>query len=1584
MESWESFRARLRTMAPTSASSAPADTVEAMRARADVTEAPRDERKRKAKENLERLAREEGITVEELRARQVQEGGPAKQTRGEHGAKAGLAAITAAAPTAAAILAPAAVGSLVGPLGTLGGLAVGLGAAFGTNLAQQKIMEATGVAGDVGQGLGEYRQEHPYESLVAENVPQALALRPGRESLKAANLVLGGGIGGATELWSQARSNEPWNMGRVAESAGLSALFSTPYGPAGRAMAPRAAGPGMAEDDLLARLPGGPNDPGGPGGGGGPFVGPVGPERPSIRPWRHGALTPEQLAAQGIAPDGVSPLGAVDLSQQTADLPPMGPPPVDSIGPRPQPAIEPPFPTVDVGTASIDPRARTVGPTDVETVALERARMERAAAVDAAAGEDLAGVKLPVPRKRKPGDSTSSLERSRREVADETAGLDLVDANIGRAAAGEDLVTPGGRRRVGTVRVEGRKKPEHFYEVEQTAGADDGGPYVRQIVEDGTRFEVRHYPDRIEIATIAGKEYRRLSVEAAAAEKAGRADEAKALRKQADATLGKGVGEGGYTFLLRMAKRRGVTLMSDKFDSVEIGASKRWERYVREGIATFDEKLGRYRTREPGEAGAPVSRFADDADMKAWYASPDKWDESPYGPRARAQRGASDPAPGGGAADGHEVPFSEAGSGPVGRDPLSARQPGAEPGAGNDPVADVAPVEPAGPGAAGQPGPGGDAAGPVPAGAEAPAAAAEAAPGAVDSAAGDVTPDTPWPELLDALLPRFDPNKPQANMGPGGARWDTSPAAVAKRAEIARRLKAAGARGTADMARALEGLGMTADQAGAYASKLTQEGAFGGGPGAPPPPDQQAPPPPPGQPQPAPPPPPEVQILRTALREAVPVRGQQNRAYTAERKQKAARLEQVDKQGGEAAFDQKRAILKGELPTVQFTGVRQRFTQDQVDNLFRTIDSTPVLRWPFERFNAGAALKALIDTRGGRVPQDAELALLDKVFPGIAADVKAARPFWRQAGDFLLESVNLSRSLVTAPDMSAPLRQGFVLSTSHPRIAGRAAREMVKSFFSPEAYKALEQNIQLRQNRPLYDEAGLFLADPNGPAISLREEAFVAGPLAERILGIPADLVKWALPPVARDSLAGRVGIGALNLPRAAYQGSQRAYAAYLNKLRADVFDLVAGEFQAGGLSPENNPTEFKALASYINMATGHGGLGKYGERAAPVLTGVLFSPRFLAARLQALGHVATAGQLMPPALRKEALRSALSTAGTIAGLLYLGKLAGGDVEVSPMQAGAGPGVSSNWLKVRIGKTRFDVAAGFQQWLRYSMQIALGARRTDTGAVVDANRLTSLHRLFRSKMQPTAGVIHDLLNGGENMLGESLEADRMLAENFFPMIAQDVEALYEEHAVAPIAAVGTGFAWFGGGVQTYGQDIPPAYMVRTPAENALAVIGMQAATGANRDERATRDLMRNFEGRLRGGEDIEDVLLDSLKKGLLSEKQANLVMQRADLDPWTTRFKALPLAQAEQVYTQLLKVEPERKEAWGKLLEEKRLRTQALALSAKVSGGRGTREDYRESRRLMREVKKLERERGVTHRPKRRTFVEESPYAGAR
>jgi hypothetical protein len=508
--------------------------------------------------------------------------------------------------------------------------------------------------------------------------------------------------------------------------------------------------------------------------------------------------------------------------------------------------------------------------------------------------------------------------------------------------------------------------------------------------------------------------------------------------------------------------------------------------------------------------------------------------------------------------------------------------------------------------------------------------------------------------------------------------------------------------------------------------------------------------------------------LTQALNSARRLSPEQRRLYRDERSNRAGEIMKTRNfTSGEGGYRAELAQLKGELPKVEFEGVRGEFTQPEVDSLFDKVKNHPELHGAYDPINARAGLAKLLD---GQLPTQNEIALLTRVFSKDFVDAALKkRGLMTKLRDAAGNALNIPRSLMSSFDLSAPFRQGLFLINRKEFWKSWGA--MFKSFGSEKAYNGVMDSIRINPDYDLMQSAGLSLTDA-GHVLNKREEAFMS---------------TWA----EKIPVVGKL-----------VRASDRAYTGFLNKVRADTFSTLVQKYHDAGIDVANSPEDLNGIARFINTATGRGGLGPL-ERAGPILNGIFFSPRLIASRVQLMNPKFYVD--LPPLVRKEALKSLVSL-GTIATtVLGLAAAGGADIETNPL--------SSDFGKIKVGNTRYDVLGGFGQYITLGARLATNQTKDLKGETKTLgmkygqdSRLDIAGKFARSKLSPPGSFLADYLKG-KDYSGNVFDLQDEATKLFIPLFLQDAADLVNKNGTKGIAMAAPGL--FGVGTNTY-SDTPPA------------------------------------------------------------------------------------------------------------------------------------------------------------------------------
>ena len=391
-------------------------------------------------------------------------------------------------------------------------------------------------------------------------------------------------------------------------------------------------------------------------------------------------------------------------------------------------------------------------------------------------------------------------------------------------------------------------------------------------------------------------------------------------------------------------------------------------------------------------------------------------------------------------------------------------------------------------------------------------------------------------------------------------------------------------------------------------------------------------------------------------------------------------------------------------------------------------------------------------------------------------DERARRTRLEKSLDLAIEVANLPRAFMATADLSAPLRQGVLFTVSNPSTAMRAGKEMFNQVSSQQRYDRWLADLKDSPGFDLMQKSKLYIADNVNPDVAAKEDEYATN-LAQKIPLI-GDVVK----------------------------GSERAYTSYLNKMRVDMFNRGVDLLSKDGLTFENAPQAYKALATYINAGTGRGNLAAL-EGSAKVLNTALFSPRLMASRIQLLTNWANPRfyKNTPLAVKKMYFKDMLIFIGVGLSVLRLAKLAGAEVEDDWK--------SSDFGKIKVGDTRWDIWGGFQPYVRFFGQQITGEKKSSTtGSITKldgsgyggADRVSEAGRFIRGKESPIVSFGHDAY-AGKDMFGNPFNIGEATLKRMWPLVIQGVVESWKEQGVKSLFTVGVPSV-FGIGTQTYNEN----------------------------------------------------------------------------------------------------------------------------------------------------------------------------------
>lgn len=332
----------------------------------------------------------------------------------------------------------------------------------------------------------------------------------------------------------------------------------------------------------------------------------------------------------------------------------------------------------------------------------------------------------------------------------------------------------------------------------------------------------------------------------------------------------------------------------------------------------------------------------------------------------------------------------------------------------------------------------------------------------------------------------------------------------------------------------------------------------------------------------------------------------------------------------------------------------------------------------------------------------------------------------KKAKEALISLGGITKSLKASLDLSAMGRQLLPVLFADPRSksfveAAKTTRDIVKKYLAGELTakqrNTFEAMIYLRPNHMngVYKKLGV--------AVGIQEEAY------------PETFVNKAL-----DRALGK-GLSA----------SELAFTAPIQMARASMADQLV--ILAGG---DTGTLKAQGAGDYINMMTGRGKTWFMSPDAQRIVNALLFSPRWLSARLEMVWNLKdvpslfgekTKGNIIArkrgaAALRQLAFYTFLPI--LISHLIGEDDDKWGDDEMERLWNRLTTWTSSDFGKIVWGDTRFDVSGGYAAVLSLAAKIARGYKTTTSGAKREQGWEKTLGDFLSGKMSPAARTVVDI------------------------------------------------------------------------------------------------------------------------------------------------------------------------------------------------------------------------------------------------
>lgn len=452
-----------------------------------------------------------------------------------------------------------------------------------------------------------------------------------------------------------------------------------------------------------------------------------------------------------------------------------------------------------------------------------------------------------------------------------------------------------------------------------------------------------------------------------------------------------------------------------------------------------------------------------------------------------------------------------------------------------------------------------------------------------------------------------------------------------------------------------------------------------------------------------------------------------------------------------------------------------------------------------------------------------------------------------KAIDTALGVGNTPKTLMSMADFSALLRQGGYGSVTHPVLSTRAAQDMLRSI-TERGFANVEAEIK---SRPLFEEAkqnGVEFTgiDKLDPRLSKREEGYLGSGFIDTLSKGKFNPLRYTVKPI-KDI-------------------SERTFVSFLDSQRMRIYEQQANAIKSMNLTPEQQQAALKAQAKLVNIATGRGSLGKRGNEFMPALNVAMFSPRLLASRIQLLNKMLNpvAWKNTPPGARKLMMIDNAKFLGFTLFSLGLAKAAGASVNLDPDD--------SEFLKIKVGNTRYDTLTGLQQPMRFFIRMTKAMRGGETYAGDPASDI--LLDFTRSKTSPEVGYLWDAIEGKNRLTGKQFSAGRDALKLATPLPFQDFQEAIKTDGVLR-GMVEAMPSLVGVGSQTY---IGAAEKPTSPAEKLARKFSRASLPDdARTQEEIDLDTQRSqLRARSRRGEDVSGEL--EKLRGKLTDRQIKAIV----------------------------------------------------------------------------------------------------------
>lgn len=371
--------------------------------------------------------------------------------------------------------------------------------------------------------------------------------------------------------------------------------------------------------------------------------------------------------------------------------------------------------------------------------------------------------------------------------------------------------------------------------------------------------------------------------------------------------------------------------------------------------------------------------------------------------------------------------------------------------------------------------------------------------------------------------------------------------------------------------------------------------------------------------------------------------------------------------------------------------------------------------------------------------------------------------------------------------LSAPFVQGWGMMSTPEFWKGNV--EMVKYFGSEEAYQNARADILGHPDYDLLKSGGLSFTSIDGK-LNDREEAIHSNLLQKAGTALSE---KTGLPDVLR--------------------ASSRGFTGFLNYVRFNRGLEILNAARLAGEDVSKGGPVINAIGDVVNNFTGRGNLGSF-DAITPELNSVFFSPKKIAATI----HMFNPAEYIfsdSPTARAAAIRQLTGSLVITGSMLGLAKLSGIQATFNP--------ISTNFGKVKIGNSTFDMTGGNAAYVKLIAQLTTGketsssGKTTKLGSVIqttsktgktyntpftESDRATVGINYLRDHLAPIAAIVADWAYHNTNVVGQPTTVPGEIKDEMTPLVLQSFIDAYNNSPDKTGAVLRSLIAIFGISVQT--------------------------------------------------------------------------------------------------------------------------------------------------------------------------------------